>query len=168
MERPAARGKVEQLSLESTASHLLEECRMVLPGIQALFGFQLIAVFNQGFDDKLSSAEQVVHLAATMLSAFAMASAMAPAALHRMAETREVSDKFVARASRLLLLGMLQLALGVVLDAYLVARIVLEQRAWALACALALAGVIAWLWVLLPLRHRARYSATIRGGSGVT
>jgi len=32
-----------------TISHLLEECRMVLPGIQALFGFQLIAVFNQPF-----------------------------------------------------------------------------------------------------------------------
>jgi hypothetical protein len=122
MERRATRGKVESLSLESTASHLLEECRMVLPGVQALFGFQLIAIFNQGFDEKLSSAEQVVHLAATMLSALAMASAMAPAALHRMAETREVSEQFVSRASRLLLLAMLQLAVGVLLDAYLVAR----------------------------------------------
>jgi arginine exporter protein ArgO len=26
---------------------ILEECRMVIPGVQALFGFQLIAAFNQ-------------------------------------------------------------------------------------------------------------------------
>jgi hypothetical protein len=30
----------EELSLDSAARHILEECRMVLPGIQALFGFQ--------------------------------------------------------------------------------------------------------------------------------
>lgn len=36
----------EELPLSQAAQHLLEECRMVLPGIQALFGFQLIAVFN--------------------------------------------------------------------------------------------------------------------------
>jgi hypothetical protein len=46
--------KSEELSLDSAASHLLEECRMVLPGIQALFGFQLIAVFNQNFGESLS------------------------------------------------------------------------------------------------------------------
>ena len=56
--------KEEQLSLDSVARLLLEECRMVLPGIQALFGFQLIAVFNEGFSDKLTPGEQELHLAA--------------------------------------------------------------------------------------------------------
>lgn len=36
---------------------------MVLPGIQALFGFQLIAVFNNGFS-RLDRAEQGLHYAA--------------------------------------------------------------------------------------------------------
>jgi hypothetical protein len=49
----------EKVSLDSAATHILEECRMVLPGIQALFGFQLIAVFNEGFAEKLSSNEQL-------------------------------------------------------------------------------------------------------------
>ena len=48
----------EELSLSKAAEYLLEECRMVLPGIQALFGFQLVAVFNQSFGEKLSSGEQ--------------------------------------------------------------------------------------------------------------
>src|SRR5215213_5521693 len=57
----------EQLSLDQAATHLLEECRMVLPGIQALFGFQMIAVFNQRFATALSATEQRVHLAAILL-----------------------------------------------------------------------------------------------------
>jgi hypothetical protein len=33
----------EQLTLQDAVKHVFEECRMVLPGIQALFGFQMIA-----------------------------------------------------------------------------------------------------------------------------
>jgi len=76
--KPAGKGATEDISLDAAASHLLEECRMVLPGIQALFGFQLIAVFNQGFGEKLSHGAQMVHV---------------PAALHRLSEPRSVSDR---------------------------------------------------------------------------
>ncbi|TLG71825.1 hypothetical protein [Methylocystis sp. B8] len=34
---------------QKLARGAIEEARMVLPGIQALFGFQLIAVFNNRF-----------------------------------------------------------------------------------------------------------------------
>jgi hypothetical protein len=47
----AAADEVEQESLKDEIANLIEEARMVLPGIQALFGFQLIAVFNDGFRD---------------------------------------------------------------------------------------------------------------------
>ena len=68
--KPAGTGKKEEISLDSAAAHVLEECRMVLPGIQALFGFQLIAVFNQGFGEKLSHGQQVLHLVAIVLASF--------------------------------------------------------------------------------------------------
>jgi len=35
--KPLGAGKKEAVKLDSAATHLLEECRMVLPGIQALF-----------------------------------------------------------------------------------------------------------------------------------
>ena len=41
-ERRAWTRKTEKMAREA-----IEEARMVLPGIQALFGFQLIAVFSQ-------------------------------------------------------------------------------------------------------------------------
>ncbi|MEO7099505.1 MAG: DUF6328 family protein [Luteolibacter sp.] len=52
----------EILPLSKAVLLLLEECRMVLPGIQALFGFQLIAVFNSRFAEALSRTEQSLHL----------------------------------------------------------------------------------------------------------
>ena len=48
-------------SLSDSVTHMLEECRMVLPGIQALFGFQLVAVFDSTFWTKLDRLEQVIH-----------------------------------------------------------------------------------------------------------
>ena len=73
-------------SLDQEATFILEESRMVLPGIQTLFGFQLIAVFNQGFGEKLSVSEQRLHLLAFALVAVATPLIITPAAYHRQAE----------------------------------------------------------------------------------
>ena len=83
----------EQLSLDSAARHILEECRMVLPGIQALFGFQLIAVFNQGFSDKLSTVQQQLHFISIILTICAVALVMSPAALHRQIDPLAVTRR---------------------------------------------------------------------------
>ena len=56
----------EQISLTDQMRNILEEARMILPGIQALFGFQTIAVFNQRFED-LGPAMRTLHLAALAL-----------------------------------------------------------------------------------------------------
>jgi hypothetical protein len=150
-------GKKEPISLDSAARHLLEECRMVLPGIQALFGFQLIAVFNEGFSRKLSAGEQELHLAGIMLVAVAVALVMAPAAIHRQTQQREVSERFIWISSRLLLASMFPLALALCLDIYLIARIILERAAFSAALAAILLGVLFILWILLPSWERARH-----------
>jgi hypothetical protein len=71
----------ETLPLSEAVTHLLEECRMVLPGVQGLFGFQLIAVFNSTFRERLTSTEQIIHLVAIGLVAMSVALVMAPAAI---------------------------------------------------------------------------------------
>src|SRR3977135_1884752 len=75
MDTPSERTREtrEDLSLSEAAEHLLEECRMVLPGIQALFGFQLIVVFNPAFGQRLTTGEQRLHLLAIALLAVAIA-----------------------------------------------------------------------------------------------
>src|ERR1044072_7415826 len=89
----------EELSLEASTTHILEECRMVLPGIQALFGFQLIAVFNSGFDEKFSSSQQYLHFLSILLITISAALIMAPAMLHRQTQPRSVSEGFINVAS---------------------------------------------------------------------
>src|SRR4030095_4502882 len=140
----------ETLPLSKAVTLLLEECRMVLPGIQALFGFQLIAVFNSTFREKLSSTEQCFHLAAIGLVAIAVALERAPAALHGKTSRKAASQNFITIASRLLLLSMFPLMLGISLDFYLIAKLVLNDTVISLLLAILLLSVFATLWFLLP------------------
>jgi hypothetical protein len=146
----------QQISLESATTYMLEECRMVLPGIQALFGFQLIAVFNEGFEKKLSGGEQLTHLVAILLVTTAIALVMAPAALHRQSQPQAVSQRFIELSSRLLLAGMFPLAVGLALDAYLITRIIVGKDAAGVIVAIALLAVFALLWLWIPARERRR------------
>jgi len=143
-------GDREDLSLNDAASHLLEECRTVLPGMQALFGFQLIAVFNSVFRDQLSSTERILHLTAIVLVTIAIALVMTPAALHRQTEPLSVSRRFLRISSRLLMASMVPLAVGLCLDIYVVARMIVGTGGAAATVALSLLGVFIVLWMLLP------------------
>jgi hypothetical protein len=141
--------KREEVPLSKAAEYLLEECRMVLPGIQALFGFQLVAVFNSAFEQKLSVAEQRLHLLAIALVAIAVAIIMTPAALHRQKGPYEVTDSFVRVSSRLLLWSMGPLALSISIDFYLVARVITHARLVSLL-GVALFVFFLILWFVLP------------------
>jgi Family of unknown function (DUF6328) len=153
--KPVGTGHKQKISLDTAASHLIEECRMVIPGIQALFGFQLIAVFNQGFEEKLAEPVQLVHLVALILTALSMALVMTPAAVHRIAEPESVSERFLWMASNLLLAGMVTLAVAVALDVYVVTTALTSSAAVGVALGVALLVVFGWLWLLVP-RHEAR------------
>jgi len=132
----------------------------VLPGIQALFGFQLIAVFNEGFAQRLTMDEQRLHLLSILLVVASIALVMAPAALHRQADPHSVSDRFLHLSSRLLLWGMLPLAVGISLEVYLIAQLILHDKMWALTMAAGSFTLFLVLWLLLPLRERYRRSST--------
>ena len=140
----------EELSLNDAASHLLEECRTVLPGMQALFGFQLIAVFNTVFGERLSSTERIIHLTAVGLVTIAIALVMAPAALHRQTEPMAVSRRFIRISSWLLMASMAPLAISISLDVYLVARLIVGSRSVAAIVAGSLLGVFVACWLVLP------------------
>jgi hypothetical protein len=146
----------EELSLNDAATHVLEECRTVVPGMQALFGFQLIAVFSAGFREELSSLERTLHLAAIVLLTIAIALVMAPAALHRQTEPLAVSQRFIAISSRFLMASMASLAIGICLDVYVVARVIVGSGAVAGVVAFLLFGVFVVFWLVFPRAIRRR------------
>jgi hypothetical protein len=146
----------QPLSLDKAVEYLLEECRIVLPGIQVLFGFQLATVFTTRFAQDLSVGEQRLHLLAIALVAVAIALIMTPAAYHRQAEPRHASARFIRVSTRLLLASMPPLAIAICLDFYLVARLVVDAGSVAWAAATLFAVFVA-LWFVLPMFGRARH-----------
>ena len=78
---------------------MLTEARVVLPGAQALFGFQLAIVLTQSFE-QLPSASKITYVASLFLVALPIVLLMAPAAYHRIvyaARTRRTCTGSAAR-----------------------------------------------------------------------
>jgi uncharacterized protein YacL len=140
-------------SLEQETRTTIEEARMVLPGIQAVFGFQLIAVFNNGFNS-LKPSERFLHLVALLLVAVAIALIMTPASYHRIAEKGTVSRRFVEIASSLLALAMLPLMLGLTIDLFVVCRLILNNVSVSIGIAIALIFLFFGLWYVFPWTER--------------
>ena len=140
-------------SLSDSVTHMLEECRMVLPGIQALFGFQLMAVFNSTFWSKLDQLEQIIHYMAIGVVALSVALVMTPAAYHRQAEPTTVSRRFLTISTRLLFLSMYPLMSGILLDFYLIGSLILQSRLYSLVATFCLLCVFVTLWFVLPRRQ---------------
>ena len=159
---------VEIVSLKDAVSHTLEEARMLLPGMQALFGFQLIAVFSERFHAALTGPQQCAHLAALLLSGVAIALAMAPAAYHRQTEQGQVSAHLLSVASWFISAALWPLALGLAIDIYLVAHVITGHDGWSAAVTALLAAVLVGLWFVLPGVKRARGERRRRvsGGGG--
>jgi hypothetical protein len=157
----------EQLSLDSATRHILEECRMVLPGIQALFGFQLIAVFNQGFAEKLSTGQQQLHLVSIVLTICAVGLVMTPAALHRQIDPLAVSRRFIETSTMLLLLSMFPLGLSISLELYIIASIITGLFWLSLLAASGVLILFFALWVLLPNLKRGGKRRIMRRHLGI-
>ncbi len=146
----------EEAHFEERVSHLLEEARMILPGLQALFGFQLVSVFDRRFDEVLDGSEQRLYLVALVLIATAVGMVMTPAAYHRLLMPRRADTRFIVIGSWLLLLAMAPLVGGMSIDVYLIASVILGDRRHALAIALCVSALFVVLWLLLPLHWRRR------------
>lgn len=142
--------RIEKLELKDQLKQSLEEARIVMPGVQALFGFQLIAVYNQKFSDLLDTGEQRLHLWAIALTAISMALAMAPAALHRQAESDSVSSRLVSCATLLLTAAMIPLMLALIFDFYLLGRVILKDSGDAFGFAGGLLALFIFLWFVMP------------------
>ena len=149
LDRPDNNENAVDQQTEKMAREAIEEARMVLPGIQALFGFQLMAVFNQRFNE-LSAGGQLIHYIAVLLIAFAICLIMTPAAYHRQVEPGSVSGFYVRLASRLVAIAMLPLAVALCLEVYLLGGVILGDPTTSFVAAGILLLIFAGLWYLFP------------------
>ena len=135
--------------------HVLTEARMALPGAQALLGFQFATILTEAFE-RLPRSLKYVHVASMTMIAISIILLIAPAAYHRLFEQGEATEHFHRVASRLIVLSMVTLALGIVGDFYLVVRKVTESYPLALTAAGLLLLLCYALWFGFTAIQRAR------------
>ncbi len=145
----------EYLSLREQLRMLVEEARMILPGIQALFGFQTIAVFNQRFGE-MSAVSVGCHLVALGLTVIAIALVMAPAAYHRMTQPALVSGRIISVCSHMICWSLLPLACSLALDLYVVTLLATRSLTLAMIGAAFTFGIMLGLWFGPALRFRIK------------
>jgi hypothetical protein len=150
--------KAERLTLPEQLRSTLEEARILLPGIQAMFGFQLIAVFSAKFGE-LDHLEQILHLVATLLTLVSVAMALTPTALHRQLMPHSVSTRLVDSASRFLTLTLVPLVLGFALELKILAHAILDSDSAANFVAVCTFAGLIGLWFVYPrLMKRALHT----------
>jgi hypothetical protein len=140
----------ENLAPSKAAPLIVDEARMLLPGIQAIFGFQLIAVFNQTFSQILTPLEQRIHLLAIALIIITSIILITPAAYHRQMEIQDVTEDFVHLATKLILTSMIPLAMSICLDFYLISRIILNATVLPLVFSIGMFFLFLIFWFGLP------------------
>lgn len=140
-------------TIDDKVKHVLVEERMVLPGVQALLGFQLAVVLMDAFKH-LPKSSQYIHLVSLWLITASVILLIAPAAYHRIVEHGEATESFHRLAGIIMLISMAPLALGMCGDLYVVAAKVTSPPVAATASTLMLLFFAA-LWFAFPLYRRA-------------
>jgi hypothetical protein len=155
----------EQTDLSTRVKQVLIECRVVLPGAQALLGFQLIIMWMTAFY-KIPQSWKLLHLASLTSIAVCTILLIMPAAYHRIVLQGEDSEMLHHITARALLAAMLFLALGICGDFYLVCRITAVSAVVSTVLSLALLSFFLGSWFGYSLwkarRRAARTVATDR------
>jgi hypothetical protein len=127
---------------------LLQELRVVLPGVQVLMAFLLTAPFAQRFGD-LDDIGRQAYLVALVAALGSTICLMAPTVFHRVAH-RTARKARLVWGVRLALVGMVLLALALVAATWCIVRFLFgtAEATVVAAVAIALFGAV---WVLLPL-----------------
>ncbi|MGZ8695664.1 MAG: DUF6328 family protein [Gaiellaceae bacterium] len=133
---------------------LLNELRVMLPGVQVLFAFLLAVPFTNRWE-KVTETQTDAYFVALLATLLGSVLLIAPSAYHRI-RWREASDEELLRVSnRLAIAGTTCLATGMSAAVFLITDLVYKSTVTAVVTALTIAA-FGWFWYGLPLLHRAR------------
>ncbi|MEV8554779.1 DUF6328 family protein [Streptomyces glaucescens] len=135
-------------------NEILQETRVTQTGVQILFGFLLSVAFTPVFKE-LEVLDRVIYVTTVMLGAAATASLIAPVSLHRLLSGQRMKDEVVGAAGRMMMCGMVLLALTIGCTLLLILRFVVPG----VLAEVLVGGIMLWFglcWYALPLRLRRR------------
>ena len=143
----------DETPLRVRIDDLLIEGRIVLPGVQALFGFQLAAFLTDAFE-RLPEELKLVHLVSLLLMVLAIIMLMTPPPHHRIAHGGDDSERFDRFATWVILASLVPLGLGLGAELYVVVTHVLGDREIGAAASITLVSLCAVLWFGVPVTTR--------------
>ncbi|CAL9627480.1 DUF6328 family protein [Streptomyces griseomycini] len=135
-------------------NEVLQETRVTQAGVQILFGFLLSVAFTPLFRE-LGTVDHVIYVLTVVLGASATGSLIAPVSIHRFLSGQRMKDEVVEAACRLMMCGMVLLALTIGCTLLLILRFVVPG----VLAEVLVGGVMLWFglcWYVLPLRLRRR------------
>ena len=142
--------------LHTRIEQMLTESRVMLPGAQAILGFQFAILLTKAFD-QLPQSAHAVHVAALALVALAVILLMTPAAVHRITFGGEDSERFHTIGTRFIVAAAVPLGLGISLELFVALVRVTGSAALGILGACVTAALFAGLWFVQPLLLRARH-----------
>jgi predicted membrane channel-forming protein YqfA (hemolysin III family) len=151
-----SQGQDESDRLDRELIELLNELRVVLPGVQVLFAFLLTVPFTNQFT-RITNGQRQVFVATFLLTTIATALLIAPSAYHRLRWRQHDKEQMLTTANRLSIGGMVFLTAALVCATFLVTDLVFHATAAASLTAV-VAGVFIWFWWGLPLWRRLQDS----------
>ena len=140
---------------ELTARELIEllnELRVILPGVQVLFAFLLMVPFTQRFPD-LDDLETGVFFMTLLCTAVATVLLIAPSAHHRILWRGGVREQRLALGNMLTIAGLIFLLPAIVGVVFVITAFIFGLTAAVVVTGL-LALFFALLGFVLPLRYR--------------
>jgi len=156
---------VEKTDIVTKIEQMLREARVILPGAQAMLGFQFIVMLTPAFE-KLGDAAKLVHIGALLLGLATVILLMAPAAIHRIAFAGDCNERMLRIGSGLVSIALLPLSAGISADICVAIDHVTESEALGVAAGIAMliAQLLVWYaWPLAIPRHGRLRSKAARG-----
>jgi hypothetical protein len=156
-----SRTKGKAPTTEEKIQHALTDTRVVLPGAQALLGFQLVGVLLGGFD-ALPASSKYVHLVSLAFVLLSTILLMMPAAYHRLVERGQPSEHFYRLTRNVVIWSMIPLGIGICGDFFIVCRKVSGSLNLSVSMTILLAVAFFVFWFGLSLLKSARGSFAYR------
>jgi Family of unknown function (DUF6328) len=153
-DRGAQPGESEKARHDRELIELLNELRVVLPGVQVLFAFLLAVPFAQGWK-RVTPFQKDVFFVAFLATAVSSALLLAPSAYHRLRWRVEDKGHIVRISNRLTIAGMFALLVSIAAAVLLVTDYIFG-RTTAIATTAVVGIAFAALWYGLALYSRLR------------
>jgi len=130
-------------------AELLQELRVVLPGVQVLLAFLLTVPFSARFES-VSQLQQVVFFGTLVCTAVSTGLLMAPSAHHRLLWRQQAREHRLQMANRLTITGIVLLIPGIVGAMFVISDMLFGSVAAATTTA-TISLFLVYVWFVMPL-----------------